>query len=95
MSEECLIVAVDRTHDSDWPVFWAPNRCGYTSNLDRAGRYSKEEAEAICKNGEYQHEGKLKYDHFLITPEDAEKISMRVCDRDSSIWSKLMQEGRL
>lgn len=29
-------------------VFWGPNKSGYTTNLDRAGLYPEEEADAIC-----------------------------------------------
>ena len=29
-------------------AYWAPNRCGYTRSLDAAGRYSLEDAVAIC-----------------------------------------------
>lgn len=28
--------------------WWAPNRCGYRSSLDDAGRYSRDEAIKIC-----------------------------------------------
>lgn len=31
-------------------AFWRPNRCGYTTAIEAAGRYSKAEAEAICRD---------------------------------------------
>lgn len=31
-------------------AFWGPNRCGYTGLIERAGRYSQAEAEAICRS---------------------------------------------
>jgi hypothetical protein len=34
--------------------FWAPNRRGYTGRIERAGRYTKAEAEAICNNANYR-----------------------------------------
>ncbi len=34
-------------------AFWRPNRQGYTRFIDRAGRYSKADAEAICVAASY------------------------------------------
>ena len=31
-------------------AFWASNRCGYTGAIEKAGRYSRQEAEAICRS---------------------------------------------
>jgi hypothetical protein len=31
-------------------VWWCPGRCGYTSNIDNAGRYSRAEAESLAYN---------------------------------------------
>lgn len=33
----------------DYSLYWGPNRGGYTSNLARAGRYTREEADSIAK----------------------------------------------
>lgn len=30
-------------------AFWAPNRQGYTKAIEKAGRYSRDEAENICR----------------------------------------------
>jgi hypothetical protein len=34
-------------------AFWRPNECGYTRFIERAGRYTKGRAEAICKGASY------------------------------------------
>lgn len=39
-----LLLAVDRTSNSDLIVWWAPNRSGYVECVARAGRYTFEEA---------------------------------------------------
>lgn len=31
-------------------AFWGPNRCGYYQAIESAGRYIREEAEAICRD---------------------------------------------
>jgi hypothetical protein len=35
-------------------AFWRPNRCGYTRFIEKAGRYSRKEAEAICKSADFR-----------------------------------------
>lgn len=35
-------------------AFWAPNRCGYTGLIEKAGRYTRTEAENICKSANYR-----------------------------------------
>jgi hypothetical protein len=37
-------------------AFWSPDRCGYTRFIERAGRYSQADAEAICRNADYRTE---------------------------------------
>lgn len=38
-----LIISGDRTPTNGHLVFWGPNRAGYTAEIDRAGRYTREE----------------------------------------------------
>jgi hypothetical protein len=33
--------------------WWCPNHCGYTSNIERAGRYDRKEAITICNSANY------------------------------------------
>lgn len=40
------------TFNKDLALWWAPRSLGYTIDVDKAGRYGKREAEAICKHGE-------------------------------------------
>lgn len=47
MNNPYLIESIEHRWD-DNVTWWKPNRCGYTQNLAEAGRYSKEEAKAIC-----------------------------------------------
>lgn len=48
MSDKYLIESMEHTHD-DTIVWWKPNHCGYTIQVDKAGRYSLAEATAICE----------------------------------------------
>ena len=64
-------------HEALWPrgviLFWAANERGYSSFLEKAGRYSKEEAEQICKPDS---------NHFMIPCEAVEAQAVRVVDID-------------
>lgn len=39
-----------RSYVGNCPMWWGENSQGYTCHLSRAGRYTRKEAEAICKN---------------------------------------------
>ena len=47
-----LIESMEHTYD-DTLVWWKPKHTGYTCDLNKAGRYSKEEAEKICSGANY------------------------------------------
>jgi hypothetical protein len=40
--------------------FWRPERCGYTSRIEQAGRYTKTEAETICNGANYRSNSDLR-----------------------------------
>ena len=66
-------------HKAIWPsgvlLFWGPDRSGYATTLDLAGRYPKEEAEKICGSGKHQSE-------FMVPCERVESDARRVVDTD-------------
>lgn len=43
-----------KKHTGSIALWWGPDRCGYTNDIDYAGRYTHEEALEICKPGNYQ-----------------------------------------
>ena len=43
-----LIVCPERTIDKNCHSYWKSNRCGYTYNINEAGRYTQEEVDEIC-----------------------------------------------
>ena len=49
---EYLIAHIGHTIKSNEHVtWWKPDSCGYTICIDKAGRYSEEEAHSICQYG--------------------------------------------
>lgn len=74
--EEEFYIVMKSPHGSDYALFWRPNREGYTRVLDRAGRYSKEEAEKICR---------LRGEEFMVLCEAAERMAMSVVDHGEMV----------
>ena len=52
MTTEYLIAHIGHTIKSHEHVtWWKPESCGYTICIDKAGRYSEDEARSICQHG--------------------------------------------
>lgn len=66
---------------SDYALFWRPNRQGYTRIVDRAGRYSQEEAEKICK---------IRGEEFMVPCDGVEQMAVRLVDHND-----LVEKGKL
>lgn len=49
MMDKCVLLDLERTIISGLTHYWKPNRNGYTTLLNQAGRYSKEEGEKIAE----------------------------------------------
>jgi len=68
-------------HEALWPrgvlLFWAANRSGYSTFLEKAGRYSETEAKDICA-----HRGDVQVD-FMVPCEQIEALAVRVVDIDN------------
>lgn len=47
LSGEWLVLCAKEPGHGDLCLWWGPNRSGYTTRLDKAGRYTREEAERI------------------------------------------------
>jgi hypothetical protein len=50
MPEEQYLILHTFTVNGDCAVWWGPDHRGYTTDIDKAGRYTKEEADAIYSN---------------------------------------------
>lgn len=61
---------------SDYALFWRANREGYTRILDEAGRYSREEAERICK---------LRGEEFMVSCDGVEQMAVRLVDHSDLV----------
>jgi len=48
MTEELYYIQ-NRGYQGNCLIFWRPEGKGYTSRIDDAGKYTREEAERICK----------------------------------------------
>ncbi len=52
MTTEYLIAHIGHTLKSrEHVTWWKPDSCGYTICIDKAGRYSEDEARSICQHG--------------------------------------------
>lgn len=54
-------------------MFWGPNRCGYTSDIAQAGRYTKDDADKLCGMRDPQPDG-TPSEIAVIAPEAAAVI---------------------
>ena len=76
-----LIATIKHGFAGDDTVFWAADRCGYTSIVDRAGRYTKEEADEICAE---QHPS-LPRERWPLRATDVVSATVRVLRADQ-LW---------
>jgi hypothetical protein len=75
-TEEFYIITT--AHKALWPggviLFWAAERSGYSTFLEKAGRYSEADATDICKSSISQS--------FMVPCEEIESQAVRVVDID-------------
>lgn len=50
MPEEQYLILYTGNVNGDCAIWWGPDHSGYTTDIDKAGRYTKEEADKIYKN---------------------------------------------
>lgn len=70
-------------------VFWGKNRSGYTSNLDKAGKYPLEEAREICENN--PHKNRAWPAHYI----DQNEGTARMTDNQFLDKSQVLNFGDL
>lgn len=49
-------------------AYWGTNKCGYTQNAMKAGRYTAREAKSICKNANIAVDKNKDLPNEIITP---------------------------
>lgn len=78
MSDEYVILCMRHTARKHYVVtLWGPNSCGYTPDLNKAGRYTKEKAESINHNK----------DDIMVSLEDALRMSIEL-EYNYNKWEK-------
>lgn len=70
MDRSHLIACMDRTF-SDYILWWMPGGNGYTHDIDRAGRYTREEYERVVSQD-------ARTKHVLVPLDIAERKTERV-----------------
>ena len=74
---------ITTAHTAIWPggviLFWAANREGYSTFLEKAGRYSEAEAKEICT---FRHRNTADQVDFMVPCEEVEAQAVRVVDID-------------
>lgn len=73
---------ITTAHQAIWPggvlLFWAANHSGYSTFLEKAGRYSEDEARKICK----PRDKGIGLQEFMVKCEVVEASAVRVVDLD-------------
>lgn len=73
---------ITKAHEAIWPrgviLFWGPNHSGYSTTLELAGRYNREEAESICN---VRPQGSEPLD-FMVPCSVVKQASRRIVDID-------------
>lgn len=85
VADEYLIL--DLRHAGDVLLWWAPDNCGYTTRIDRAGRYSRTVVEA---NLGYYNDGMITR---AIPSSAVEAAAVRVVLNDAP-WTALLRPAR-
>lgn len=71
MKPNWIVVSFEHSFpDDEGLTLWRPNARGYTVFLSAAGRYTKKEAEDICRGANY-----TEIDEVAIHVEDAKKLA--------------------
>ena len=86
MSEQLYYILCDSPHGSDYGLFWKPKSCGYTRIIEKAGKYSEEEAKKICR---------LRGEEFMVPCELIESKAIRVVDFDEIVYQSGLKENAL
>lgn len=50
-------------------AYWGPGSCGYTRDVDKAGRYSTANAARICESANAYRGNKLPHEIMVPSPE--------------------------
>ena len=87
MSKPQQYYILTKAHKALWPrgviLFWAENRGGYSTFLEKAGRYSEDEAKSICG---------LRGQDYMVPCDVIEAQSVRVVDIDK--FNDLVKEEK-
>lgn len=81
MNKSWIVISFEHSCSGDEGLtFWRPNSRGYTVFLSAAGRYTKQEAESICKEANFS-----EIEEIAIHMSDAEKLAEQTSNNGEHI----------
>jgi hypothetical protein len=84
MKPELYYIQDTRSHISDCAMFWAIGENGYTTDINKAGLFNKDEAKKICMNRKTD----IAWPEWYIRSIMINVVDMQYMDKSKAKWKR-------